>query len=222
MPLAVSNTLEPAHAQSGVFTPIHHEPGYAYPLVIWLADDGDADRPLSQIMPLLSVRNHIAIDARVVRNQALQEIGIRYNSRSYDDSLTIDRCIKTAFGRFNLRRDKVFLMGQGSGGEKAIQLAWNQPQRFAGIVSIDGGVPHTSGALCGLGLKHRDLPLLLQHISTTSRYSHEQFCDDMRLCHTAGLPATFRHYSEEHDDLSHILADCNRWLMEHIATNLVQ
>ena len=222
MPFSIHSSLQPAHAQAGVFRPIHHEPRYAYPLLIWLACDTDIRQSLTQIMPLLSVRNYVAIDANLVREKALQKSQRKSHARFHSDSLTVDRCISTAFDQFNLRRDKVFLVGQGSGGEKAIQFAWQQPHRFAGVISIDGGVPRNSTALCSLGINHRELPLLIQHSSKAIHYSHERFCDDMRLCHTAGLPATFRYYRNERDDLSHILADCNRWLMDLVANNLVQ
>jgi phospholipase/carboxylesterase len=222
MPFAIHSSLPPAHVQAGVFRPIHHESRYAYPLLIWLAGDADTRWPLTQIMPLLSVRNYVAIDASIVREETLQESQCFSHAQFHDDSLTVDRCISTAFDQFNLRQDKVFLVGQDSGGEKAIQLAWQQPHRFAGVISINGGVPRNSNALCSLGTNHRELPLLLQHSSKAIHYSHERFCDDIRLCHTAGLPATFRHYRGERDDLSHILADCNRWLMDLVANNLVQ
>ena len=222
MPFAIHSSLPPAHVQAGVFRPIHHESRYAYPLLIWLAGDADTRWPLTQIMPLLSVRNYVAIDASIVREETLQESQCFSHAQFHDDSLTVDRCISTAFDQFNLRQDKVFLAGQDSGGEKAIQLAWQQPHRFAGVISINGGVPRNSKALCSLGTNHRELPLLLQHSSKAIHYSHEHFCDDIRLCHTAGLPATFRHYRGERDNLAHILADCNRWLMDLVANNLVQ
>lgn len=222
MPFATHSSLQPAHTQDGVFRPIHHESHYAYPLLIWFADDAGTHRPLSQIMPLLSVRNYVAIDADIVHEKAQQEAKRGRLTHLNGDSQTLDRCIATAFARFNLCRDKVFLIGQGIGGEKAIKLAWQQPHRFAGVISIDGGVPRNSAALSGLGLRHRELPLMLQHRSKSSHYSHERFCDDIRLCHAAGLPATFRHYRGERDDLAHILADCNRWLMEYVAANVIQ
>src|SRR5215203_5866783 len=46
------------------FAPIHYEPGYAYPLVVWLHDSDSNERELSQIMPLVSMRNYVAIAPR--------------------------------------------------------------------------------------------------------------------------------------------------------------
>lgn len=40
--------------------------GYAYPLLIWLHDDGGSERELRQLMPHVSVRNYVAAAARGV------------------------------------------------------------------------------------------------------------------------------------------------------------
>ena len=47
-----------AHA---LFAPIHYEPGYAYPLIVWLHGCGGDERQLRQLMPLLSLRNYLAV-----------------------------------------------------------------------------------------------------------------------------------------------------------------
>ncbi len=47
-----------AHA---VFAPVHYEPGYAYPLLVWLHGCGGDERQLWRLMPLLSLRNYLAV-----------------------------------------------------------------------------------------------------------------------------------------------------------------
>src|SRR5687768_1842405 len=47
-----------------LFAPLHYERRYAYPLLVWLHDDGGNERELRQLMPHVSVRNYVAASAR--------------------------------------------------------------------------------------------------------------------------------------------------------------
>src|SRR5688500_15821791 len=54
-----------------LFAPLHYEPNYAYPLVVWLHGPGDDERQLQRVMPLVSMRNYVAAAPRgVCRPQA--------------------------------------------------------------------------------------------------------------------------------------------------------
>ncbi|MCL2348313.1 MAG: hypothetical protein FWC50_08635 [Planctomycetaceae bacterium] len=45
-----------------LFAPMHYEPGYAYPLIVWLHGNGTAgERQLMKIMPIISMRNYVAV-----------------------------------------------------------------------------------------------------------------------------------------------------------------
>src|SRR6185503_16233240 len=46
------------------FAPIHYEERYAYPLLVWLHGDAGSEQELRQIMPLVSMRNYVAIAPR--------------------------------------------------------------------------------------------------------------------------------------------------------------
>src|SRR4029453_560382 len=47
-----------------IFAPLHYEPNYAYPLLVWLHGPNDDERQLQRIMPSLSVRNYVAVGPR--------------------------------------------------------------------------------------------------------------------------------------------------------------
>ncbi len=49
-----------------LFAPLHYEPGYPYPLVVWLHGTGCDERQLLRIMPLVSMRNYVAVAPRGV------------------------------------------------------------------------------------------------------------------------------------------------------------
>src|SRR5580658_5486284 len=48
------------------FAPMHYEPGYSYPLLVWLHGAGCDERQLLRIMPLVSMRNYVAVAPRGV------------------------------------------------------------------------------------------------------------------------------------------------------------
>lgn len=58
----ISHRTETSASQPHVlFSPLHYEPGYSYPLFIWLHGHGGDERQVMRIMPILSMRNYVAI-----------------------------------------------------------------------------------------------------------------------------------------------------------------
>ena len=47
-----------------LFTPLHYERNYAYPLLIWLHGKGGNEHHLRQVMPKISMRNYAAVAPR--------------------------------------------------------------------------------------------------------------------------------------------------------------
>src|SRR5207249_1092134 len=47
-----------------LFTPLHYEPNYAYPLIVWLHADGEDEQVLGRIMADVSLRNYVAVAPR--------------------------------------------------------------------------------------------------------------------------------------------------------------
>src|SRR5436853_2143485 len=46
------------------FAPLHYEPNYGYPLLVWLHGGADSERQLRRIMPHISLRNYVAVAPR--------------------------------------------------------------------------------------------------------------------------------------------------------------
>ncbi len=53
-----------------LFSPMHYEPGYAYPLLIWLHGPGNDERQIMKMMPLISMRNYVGIAPKGVYRAA--------------------------------------------------------------------------------------------------------------------------------------------------------
>ncbi len=130
-----------------LFGPLHYEPGYAYPLIIWIHGPDDDERQLNQIMPHISLRNYVGISPRGTHLQSQDENGKRIFSwqQSPDQIVTaLDRvldCIDVAKSRFNIASHRVYLAGYDTGGTMALRLAFSRPDAFAGVASFGGGFP---------------------------------------------------------------------------------
>ena len=46
------------------FSPLHYEPKYAYPLIVWLHGSGESEAQLRRVMPAISLRNYASIAPR--------------------------------------------------------------------------------------------------------------------------------------------------------------
>jgi phospholipase/carboxylesterase len=101
------------------FAPVHYERGYAYPLLVWLHENGSNHQELRQVMPHVSVRNYVAASIRGTIASTADR-----RAYSWDDSDAgaieagelIDQCIEEAAERFNIHRGRVFIVGRGAGG----------------------------------------------------------------------------------------------------------
>lgn len=65
--VGVAEPIEAPAASAGphmLFAPLHYEPNYAYPLLIWLHGPGEDEQQLRRIMPAISLRNYVAVAPR--------------------------------------------------------------------------------------------------------------------------------------------------------------
>lgn len=205
-----------------VWTPLHYESGYAYPLVIWLHGPGDDEHQLKRIMLHVDARNYVAVAPRGTARASGP------SARGYDWSTDqghlgqaeerVNACLADVAGRFNIHPDRIFLAGYDAGGTMAYRLALAAPRRFAGVLSLCGAFPRVRAPLAGLE-EARRLPVFMATGQYSGPYAPEQVCDDLRLFHAAGICVTLRQYSCGQTLTPEMLADMNRWLMEQICGN---
>jgi phospholipase/carboxylesterase len=203
-------------APHATFTPIHYEANYAYPLLIWLHGQGNNEHELRQIMPKVSMRNYVGVAPQGTWKDTRQRgrHGWRQVSEMIEDAETrIAECISAAQQRFNIHPNRIFLAGHGSGGTMAVRVAWNDPTRFAGVISINGPLPTRQSPLRRVK-ELRQLPCLLATSRNSKSYPSAQVCDDLRLLHAAGCTVALRQYPGGDGLTSWILADLDRWMME--------
>ena len=201
-----------------VFAPLHYEPNYAYPLIIWLHGPDDNERQLQRIMPLVSMRNYVAVAPR-----ATQCVGSRSTSFSWNHSLSgimdaeqrIFDCIDVVQTKFNVEPGRMFLAGFRCGGTMAFRIALKNPSRFAGVLSIGGPFPEDHNPLIHLN-QVRHLPLFIAQGRLSQRYPVERTCAELRLFHAAGLAVTLRQYPCGDELSTQMLHDMNVWVMEQV------
>jgi phospholipase/carboxylesterase len=205
-----------------LFAPLHYERGYAYPLLVWLHGRGTDEGQLVRIMPRVSLRNYVAVAPRGPRLSGAEGSGRgSYGWQQSGDQIQgaeqrIFDGIETARRRFHVARRRIFLVGFGCGGTMAFRVAMNHPARFAGVLSLCGAFPSGSTPFGNL-LQARRLPVFLAVGRDSRKYPPAEACRDLRLFHSAGLSVTLRQYPCGHELAHPMLADVNRWVMEHVA-----
>jgi phospholipase/carboxylesterase len=192
-----------AAAVASVFVPQGYEPAYAYPLVVWLP--GGAAFDLGRVMARTSLRNFVAVQAAADATAG--------NAGCPEPSVW--RAIDAARERFSIHPDRIYLVGQGSGGTAALRIACRHPDAFGGAVSLGGGFPLDEGAFARVR-EVRRLPMLLCCRRDADAATMPAVDRTLRLFHAAGAMLALRIYPGTSDLSRAILADVNRWIMEEI------
>jgi phospholipase/carboxylesterase len=202
------------------FLPLHYEPGYSYPLIVWLHRAGQDERQLTRVMPAVSMRNYLAVAPRGVSlpgNDPLHETfgWSETDAHIQQAEQRIFECIEIAMRQYSVNQRRIFLAGFDTGGTMALRVAMNHPDRFAGVISLGGHFPTGQNPFGNL-LAARRLGILLASGRASEEYTSDQICGDLRLLHTAGLSVTLRQYPCGHELSPQMLADVDRWLIEQI------
>jgi phospholipase/carboxylesterase len=215
-----------AKASSGVidfpyltFGPLHYEPNYAYPLIVWLHGPRDDHKQMVRIMPLISMRNFLGV--------APQGVPIESESTTPkfgwpDDEMSIDTAvervtasIEAAGEKFHFSTKRIFLAGFDTGGTMAFRVAASHPEKFAGVISLGGRFPHSCTPLGSLNA-FRKLPIFIGAGRDSSIYPANKVSHDLRLLHTAGFSMTIRQYPCGQELSPQMLSDLDRWIIEQI------
>lgn len=211
--------LTPAHGDlpCTVFAPLHYERNYAYPLLVWLHGAGGDEQHLKRIMPMISLRNYVAVAPRATSPGAGNH-GYNWSQRCGDLTLAEQRVfasIELARERFHIATHRIFLAGFDTGGTMAFRLAMNHPRHFAGVLSLGGAFPTGQMPLARLG-EARRVPIFLACGRDSEKLPVTRVCDDLKLFHAAGMHVALRQYPCGHQIDPLMLADMDRWIMEQI------
>ena len=211
-----------------LFSPMHYEPQYAYPLLVWLHGTGEDERQLTRIMPVMSVRNYVAVAPRglpieqpacpTTLDLSVSTI-LQRPKQQYDWTLSDDNwetfeqrifdCIAVAQERCRIADHRIFIAGFGTGGTVALRLATLYPECFAGAAAFGSKIP-AGNSICPSWQAMQPLSLLLGIDASVPDHA----CRMMELCYTAGLTTDIREYPDAGTLTPEMLQDLNRWMMQ--------
>lgn len=198
-----------------LLAPLHYEPNYAYPLLVWLhGPDGD-EREVKRVMPLVSLRNYVSV---AVRGPVAERRGFGWPDTA-DGILTAESRVADAVSharqKFNIHSERIYLAGYGAGGTMGMRLALRRPDRYAGAASLAGQFPTGHAPLARLPAI-RQSRMLIMHCRDSQAYPVDRVCQELALFHAAGLAVTLRQYPCDDELTTQMLSDLDVWLMEQV------
>lgn len=119
----------------------------------------------------------------------------------------------------HVHSERIFLVGCGEGAAVAYKLALTYPDKFAGVVSINGWLPGGFRPLARLKAC-RDLRFLVVHGEWNTRISVQSARRDVSTLRAGGLNVAFQSYPCAHRLTSPMLADVDTWLINHCTASL--
>ncbi|MFM9057558.1 MAG: alpha/beta hydrolase [Planctomycetaceae bacterium] len=181
-----------------VFVPQGYEPGYDYPLVVWLADPA-VPFDLGRVMARTSLRNYVAVQP----------------SPGGDPEARVWRAIDRVRDRWSVHPRRIYLVGQGAGGSDAFRIACRTPGAWGGVASIGGAFPLDEGLFAAAPFVRR-LPMLLCLSQAAVAAEPGPVDRVLRLFHAAGAVLSLRLYPGGDELSPAVFADLDRWLMADV------
>jgi phospholipase/carboxylesterase len=114
----------------------------------------------------------------------------------------------------HVHSERIFLVGCGEGAAVAYRFGLSYPERFAGIVAVNGWLPTTFRPLARLKAC-RDLPILVVHGAWNSKHPLSNARREVATLRAGGLRVAFQSYPCTHRLSSPMLSDVDTWLMNH-------
>ena len=205
--LSSDYSVQPQVEQDRVFLPLGYEPGYDYPLLVWLPQSNDAAFDLGRTMMRMSLRNYLAVVPDVP-----------------SDSESCFQAIDAMVDRYSVHPRRVYLVGVEAGGVNAFRLACQNPESFAGVVSVNGQFPVNEGLLGRFDCV-RSLPMMLccdERANAANSSMARDIDTTLRLFHAAGGLLSLRVYRDKSKSrfpqvqLADIVSDIDRWIMDEV------
>jgi phospholipase/carboxylesterase len=135
-----------------------------------------------------------------------------------DDFDRLEAAVLTAIRKtrslLHIHSERIFLVGCGEGAAVAYRFGLAFPERFAGVVAVNGWLP---GGFLPLGRMKacRDLPILVVHGAWNLRHPLASARRDVSILRAGGLRVAFQSYPCTHRLNSQMLGDVDTWLMSH-------
>jgi phospholipase/carboxylesterase len=212
-----AQVLAPRGLPVRTFLPTGYEPNYPYPLVVFLHGRGSNEEQVLRLAPRLSRRNFICIGLRGTKYLGRRTDGRRgfgWGQAADLDSLTEDyvfRAVELTQRNYHVHSERIFLAGIWEGATLAYRLGLRFPDRFGGVISLNGARSRTEPLLRYPEV--RQLRVFIGHGIANSVVPLSLARRDYRLFYAAGMPLEMHTYPTNHRLHSDMLRDVNRWII---------
>lgn len=203
------------------FLPLGYEANYPYPLLVFLHGHGSNEEQVLRLAPRLSRRNYICIAPRGPHALDPRPDGrpaFSWGPDDCDNPLVEDyifRAIEQTRRTYHVHSERIYLAGFRDAASLAYRLAMIYPQRFAGVISLNGAMSRRGGPLLRLP-DVRPLKVFIGHGIANAIVPLGLARKDYRLLYTAGLNVAMNTYPTTHRIHPAMLRDIDRWVQEHI------
>jgi phospholipase/carboxylesterase len=214
-----SELQSPRRLPVRTFLPTGYEPNYAYPLLVFFHGYGGNEEQVLRLAPRLSRRNFICIGLRgpePVGPRHDGRLGYAWSVEDPDDTLLeeyVFRAVEQARRNYHIHSERIYLAGFREGATLAYRLGLMFPDKFAGVISLNGSMARRGGPLLRLP-EIRQLRIIIGHGIANSIVPLTMARADFRLFYTAGLDVRLNTYPTTHRLHPDMLRDVNRWIIE--------
>jgi phospholipase/carboxylesterase len=201
------------------FLPTGYEPNYPYPLLVFFHGHGGSEEQVLRLAPRLSRRNYICIGLRgleVLGPRADGRLGYTWGADGQCDTLVEDyvmRAVEQTRRHYHIHSERIYLAGFCEGATLAYRLGLSYPERFGGVISLNGCLPRCGRPLLRLP-EARQLRVLIGHGIANPYVPLALAETDFRVFYAAGLAVRLHTYPATHRLHPDMLRDINRWIME--------
>jgi phospholipase/carboxylesterase len=185
--------------------------------VVFFHGQGGNEEQVLHLAPEVSRRNFIGLSLRGPKrlNSWQPDAGYGWGAKEDLEAVLEDyvfQAIRQARSRYHVHSERIYLVGVCEGAAPAYRLALAYPERFAGVISLNGCMPRENPPRLRLP-EARQLRVFIGHGLANVRVSLGQAIADQRLFYTAGLQVRFETYPTSHWLHSDMLRDINRWIV---------
>jgi phospholipase/carboxylesterase len=199
------------------FLPVHYEPRYPYPLLVFFHGQGGNEEQILRLAPRLSRRNYISIGLRGPVSLATAH-GPR--SFSWGDNETVSlvedyliSSVEQTRLKYHVHSERIYLAGFAEGATMAYRLGLTFPEKLGGVISLNGAMPRQDRPLLRLPAV-RNLRVFIGHGIANATVPLSLARADSKLLYTAGLDVEMNTYPTTHKLHPDMLRDINRWIIK--------
>jgi phospholipase/carboxylesterase len=201
------------------FLPTGYEPNYPYPLLVFFHGHGGNEEQIMRLAPRLSRRNYICIGLRgtqLLGQRSDGSLGYTWGTSEQSNTLVEDyvlRAVEQTRRNYHIHSERIYLAGFCEGATLAYRLGLTFPERFAGVISLNGSLPPRGSLFLRLP-EVRQLRVLIGHGIANAVVPLTTARSDFRLLYTAGLSIQMHTYPATHRLHPDMLRDINRWIID--------